>query len=62
MDCVVSAFFLETGHNVVKYVEEIRKLLKPNGYWINVGSLSYAYESHENEVCYSIFVFSFGIR
>ena len=59
MDCVVSAFFLETGHNVIKYVEEIRKLLKPKGYWINIGSLSYAYESFENEVCCPLtYVFS----
>ena len=36
-DCVATVFFIDTAHNIVAYVETIWKILKPNGYWINMG-------------------------
>lgn len=36
-DGVVTCFFLDTARNVVHYIEQIYKLLKPNGVWINLG-------------------------
>jgi len=36
-DCVATVFFIDTAHNIVAYIETIWKILKPNGYWINLG-------------------------
>jgi len=36
-DCVATVFFIDTAHNIVAYIENIWKILKPNGYWINMG-------------------------
>jgi len=36
-DCVSTVFFIDTAHNIVSYIETIWKILKPNGYWINLG-------------------------
>ncbi|CAA7407955.1 unnamed protein product [Spirodela intermedia] len=40
-DAVVTCFFIDTGHNVVEYIEIISKILKPGGIWINFGPLLY---------------------
>lgn len=37
-DCVVTCFFIDTAHNVISYIENIAKILKPGGYWINFGN------------------------
>ena len=36
-DCVVTCYFIDTAHNVIAYIENISKILKPGGYWINLG-------------------------
>jgi len=36
-DCIATVFFIDTAHNIVAYIETIWKILKPNGYWINMG-------------------------
>lgn len=38
-DCVVTCYFIDTAHNVIAYIENISKILKPGGYWINLGKL-----------------------
>ncbi|GKT37035.1 hypothetical protein ADUPG1_009897 [Aduncisulcus paluster] len=40
-DVIVTCFFIDTAHNVTKYIERIAKLLKPGGIWINLGPLMY---------------------
>ncbi|GAB6032003.1 hypothetical protein CHUAL_010380 [Chamberlinius hualienensis] len=42
-DAVVTCFFLDTANNVVAYIETIWNILKPGGYWINLGPLLYHY-------------------
>ena len=37
-DCVVTCFFIDTAHNVIEYLEKIYHILKPGGYWINIGN------------------------
>ena len=34
-------FFLDTAHNVVTYIETVWKILKPGGYWVNLGTSVY---------------------
>jgi hypothetical protein len=36
-DCVATVFFIDTAHNVIAYIETIYNILKPGGYWINLG-------------------------
>lgn len=43
--CIVTCFFIDTAPNPVEYVETIFRLLRPGGYWINLGPLLYHYES-----------------
>ncbi|KAI5786072.1 putative trehalase [Pyronema domesticum] len=40
-DTVVTLFFIDTARNIVAYLETIHKLLKPGGWWINLGPLLY---------------------
>jgi carnosine N-methyltransferase len=39
--CVATSFFIDTATNIVAYIETIWKILKPGGYWINLGPLLY---------------------
>jgi len=41
MDVVVTCFFIDTGRNILDYIEVIRFVLKTGGVWINVGPLHY---------------------
>ncbi|EFJ40541.1 hypothetical protein VOLCADRAFT_69374 [Volvox carteri f. nagariensis] len=40
-DCVVTCFFIDTAHNVLRYLEVISHTLAPGGSWINLGPLLY---------------------
>ena len=31
------SFFIDTAHNIIQYLETIFHILKPGGYWINMG-------------------------
>ena len=48
-DCVATCFFIDTANNIVSYVETIYKILKPGGYWINLGPLLYHFADVTNE-------------
>jgi carnosine N-methyltransferase len=48
-DCVATVFFIDTAHNVIAYIETISKILKPGGYWINLGPLLYHFADMPNE-------------
>ncbi|WAQ94499.1 CARME-like protein [Mya arenaria] len=43
-------FFIDTAHNIIAYVEKIFEILKPGGYWVNMGPLLYHYADMPNEV------------
>ncbi|KAL4780659.1 N2227-like protein-domain-containing protein [Aspergillus varians] len=40
-DVIVSLFFIDTARNLMSYLENIHRLLKPGGTWINLGPLLY---------------------
>ncbi|OHE92548.1 hypothetical protein CORC01_12127 [Colletotrichum orchidophilum] len=40
-DAVVTLFFIDIGDNVVDFLTNIHRLLKPGGAWINLGPLKY---------------------
>lgn len=40
-DVVLTYFFIDTARNLMSYFETIRSVLKPGGYWINLGPLLY---------------------
>jgi len=46
---VVTCYFIDTAHNVIAYIENISKILKPGGYWINLGPLLYHFSDMVNE-------------
>ncbi|XP_055331001.1 carnosine N-methyltransferase-like [Paramacrobiotus metropolitanus] len=50
-DCVVTCFFIDTARNVLEYVEHIWHLLKPGGYWMNLGPLLYHFADIPHESC-----------
>jgi len=47
-DVLVTVFFMDTAPNVLKYLEAISHVLKPNGIWINLGPLAWHYEPDED--------------
>ncbi|CEF97968.1 N2227-like [Ostreococcus tauri] len=48
-DAVVTCFFIDTGHNVVEYLECIANCLRSGGVWVNFGPLLYHWEDYESE-------------
>lgn len=38
---VVTCFFIDTATNIYEYIELTKRLLKPNGHWINVGPVQW---------------------
>ena len=37
-DCVITCFFIDTAPVVLTYVDVIHRILKPGGFWINLGA------------------------
>ncbi|XP_077993842.1 carnosine N-methyltransferase-like [Glandiceps talaboti] len=48
-DCVATCYFIDTANNILAYIETIYKILKPGGYWINLGPLLYHFADTANE-------------
>ena len=48
-DCVATCFFIDTANNIMSYIETIYKILKPGGYWVNLGPLLYHFADVANE-------------
>jgi len=48
-DCVACSFFIDTAHNVIQYLEKIHQILKPGGYWVNLGPLLYHFADMPGE-------------
>lgn len=40
-DVLLTYFFIDTARNLMTYFDTITKLLKPGGYWVNLGPLLY---------------------
>jgi carnosine N-methyltransferase len=40
-DVIVTYFFIDTARNLISYFETIKRLLRPGGFWINLGPLLY---------------------
>lgn len=49
-DCVVTCYFLDTAHNIIDYIERVHHILKPGGYFINLGPLLYHFSDSKTEV------------
>lgn len=49
-DCVLTCFFLDTAHDVTEYVAIIYEVLRPGGYWLNLGPLLYHYAEMATEL------------
>lgn len=47
-DVVVTCFFLDTTVDIASNVAMIKRLLKPSGYWINCGPLTFHYGSERS--------------
>ncbi|GFS69951.1 carnosine N-methyltransferase [Nephila pilipes] len=48
-DCICTCFFLDTANNVIDYIDTTWNILKPGGYWINLGPLLYHHADLPNE-------------
>ncbi|CAB3411338.1 unnamed protein product [Caenorhabditis bovis] len=48
-DVIVTAWFIDTAHNILQYIETIYNTLEPNGIWVNVGPLTYHFEDSPDE-------------
>lgn len=44
-DILITHFFLDTARNVLSYIENIHRLLKPGGIWLNLGPLLWSYNA-----------------
>jgi len=42
-DAVLTAFFIDTAHNIISYVRVMATILRPGGLWANVGPLLWHY-------------------
>lgn len=47
VDVVVTSFFIDTGFNILDYLETINHVLRKGGYWINFGPLMYHFENDQ---------------
>ncbi|KAF8361653.1 hypothetical protein PRIPAC_88576 [Pristionchus pacificus] len=47
---VVTAWFIDTAHNVIDYIEQINRLLEVGGVWINSGPLTYHFSDTPEEL------------
>ena len=48
-DCIATCFFLDTGRNVLQYIETIRDALVDQGIWVNLGPLLYHFSEVTGE-------------
>lgn len=47
-DVVATCFFIDTAQNIVEYIDVIHRILKPGGYWLNLGPLLYHHADMSN--------------
>ena len=49
-EVLLSQFFIDTAHNIVEYIDAIRRLLVPGGAWVNFGPLLWHFTDMRSEV------------
>jgi len=49
-DAVVTAYFIDTAHNVCEYLECVANCLRKGGVWVNFGPLLYHWEEYPDEL------------
>lgn len=47
---IVTAWFIDTAHNIIEYIDHINRLLKVGGVWINSGPLTYHFSDTPEEL------------
>ncbi|XP_037968906.2 carnosine N-methyltransferase [Plutella xylostella] len=47
--CVATCFFIDCAPNVIEFIENIYKILRPGGVWVNLGPLLYHYSDLTTE-------------
>lgn len=50
-DAVVTCFFIDTAPNPLEYLQTIQHVLKPGGYWLNLGPLLYHWVADVENNC-----------
>lgn len=48
-NCIVTCFFMDTGHSIVDYLRVIHTALAPGGFWLNLGPLLYHFADMAHE-------------
>lgn len=48
-DCIVTCFFIDAAPNVIEYIAAFERMLKPGGYWINLGPLLYHWQDSSGD-------------
>ncbi|XP_033100888.1 carnosine N-methyltransferase-like [Anneissia japonica] len=48
-NCIATCYFIDTAHNILDYLDKIYEILKPGGYWINLGPLLYHFSDIPGE-------------
>lgn len=48
-DCIATCFFIDCANNIVSFIETIYNILKPGGYWVNLGPLLYHFADQPGE-------------
>ncbi|KAJ0409387.1 hypothetical protein P43SY_002277 [Pythium insidiosum] len=48
-DCIVTCFFIDAAPNVIEYIAAFERMLKPGGFWINLGPLLYHWQNGAGE-------------
>jgi len=49
-EAIVTCFFIDTAHDVTRYIERIAAMLVPGAVWINIGPLLWHWSDMSNEV------------
>ena len=49
-DAIVTCFFIDTAHDITKYIEKIAEMMVPGAVWINIGPLLWHWSDMVNEV------------
>jgi len=49
-DAVLTCFFLDTAKNVFQYIRTLAQIIRPGGFWINLGPLLYHFAEMEEEI------------
>jgi carnosine N-methyltransferase len=49
-DCIITCYFIDTGQNIIEYIDIIHRILRKGGIWINFGPLSYHWTEYSDYI------------